>query len=193
MDNRFNPRELVPKSRAYIVREDSRGRGVDVMAWDVLGGGAAYPMTNVRDLALPQWRKLAASPDRRCLVPVTEFAEWTPDKHDVGGGKPIKGEMWFAVPSQPMFAIAGFWQPIRDAGHFAMVTCSPNALVKPIHPKAMVTILAEANWDRWLTGSYDDVLDLQRPYPPEDMTVRGPVFPTRAREKSADPASPSLV
>jgi len=43
----------------------------------------------------------------------------------------------------------------------------------------MITILPEADWDRWLTGSYDDVVDLQRPYPANQMTVRGPVFPTR--------------
>jgi putative SOS response-associated peptidase YedK len=61
-----------------------------------------------------------------------------------------------------------------------MVTCDPNELVAPIHPKAMITILAEEDWDRWLTCSYEDVLGLQRPYPGEKMTVRGPAFPTRA-------------
>ncbi|RYE93818.1 MAG: DUF159 family protein, partial [Oxalobacteraceae bacterium] len=30
-------------------------------------------------------------------------------------------------------------------------------------------------------GSYDDVLALQRPYPADRMTIRGPVFPTRQR------------
>ena len=43
----------------------------------------------------------------------------------------------------------------------------------------MITILRPENYDRWLTGSYDDVIDLQRPYPAELMTVRGPEFPTR--------------
>jgi hypothetical protein len=38
IDNRFNPQELVPFGRAYVVRENYRGRGIDVMAWDVLGG-----------------------------------------------------------------------------------------------------------------------------------------------------------
>jgi putative SOS response-associated peptidase YedK len=33
MDNRFNPQELVPFGRAYVVREDERGRGLDVMTW----------------------------------------------------------------------------------------------------------------------------------------------------------------
>ncbi len=72
MDNRFNPVELYPKARAWVVREDERGRGTDVMVWDVLGGMAKWPMTNVRKFALPPcWRPA----ENRCLIPVTEFAE----------------------------------------------------------------------------------------------------------------------
>jgi putative SOS response-associated peptidase YedK len=89
--------------------------------------------------------------------------------------------MWFDVPEQPVFAVAGFWQQTVKGAGFTMVTCDPNELVAPIHPKAMITILHEADWDRWLRGSYDDVVTLQQPYPSERMTVRGPVFPTRSQ------------
>ena len=178
-DNRFNPVELRPKGRAYVVREEGGKRGLDVMAWDVLGGKAPWPMTNVRLLHLPQWRRLAERPENRCLVPLSEFCEWTPDVHDVGGGRPIKGEMWFQVTDQPMFAVAGFWQHTGEGSGFTMVTCDPNELVAPIHPKAMIAILAPSDHDRWLRGSYDDVVALQQPYPAQRMTVRGPVFPTR--------------
>ncbi|MCG7349309.1 SOS response-associated peptidase family protein [Sphingomonas sp. ACRSK] len=176
MDNRFNPAELVPRGRAYVVRDREGRRGVDVMSWDVLGGQAKWPMTNVRQLGLAQWRRLAAEPRNRCLVPLTEFCEWTPDKDPEHG---IKGEMWFAVPSQPIFAVAGFWQETAKGAGFTMVTCDPNELVAPIHPKAMITVLQPDDHERWLTGSYDDIVSLQRPYPAADMTVRGPVFPTR--------------
>jgi len=179
MDNRFNPRELTPRSRAWIVRQDHRGRGVDVMSWDVLAGGAKWPMTNVRQLGLPQWRRLAEPVTHRCLIPLTEFCEWTPEAHAVGVGKPIKGEMWFSVIDQPVFGVAGFWQPTTGGAAFAMVTCEPNALVAPIHPKAIITVLEEADWDQWLNGSYDDILALQRPYDATRMNVRGPLFPTR--------------
>lgn len=180
MDNRFNPAELTPRSRTYIVREDERGRGLDIMSWDVLGGGAAWPMTNVRNLALPQWRRLAEKPENRCLVPLTEFCEWTPEAHDLGDGKkPVKGEMWFQLVDQPLFAVAGFWQQTAKGDGFTMVTCDPNELVAPIHPKAMITILHADDHERWLRGTYDDVVALQRPYPADSMTVRGPVFPTR--------------
>ncbi|MFC3579514.1 SOS response-associated peptidase family protein [Sphingomonas hylomeconis] len=181
-DNRFDPQELRPKGRAYVIREQDGARGLDVMAWDVLGGAAAWPMTNVRNLALSQWKALAAKPEQRCLIPLTEFCEWTPEKHDLGDGKPaIKGEMWFQVTDQPMFAIAGFWQHTKEGQGFAMATCDANELVAPIHSKAMITILHPDDHERWLTGSYADVVDLQKPYPADRMTVRGPVFPTRGK------------
>jgi putative SOS response-associated peptidase YedK len=183
LDNRFNPRELMPRGRAYVVREEDGRRGLDIMAWDVLGGAAAWPMTNVRNLGMSQWRTLAARPQNRCLVPLSEFCEWTPDAHDLGDGKkPLKGEMWFQVTDQPLFCVAGFWQRTAKGNGFTMVTCDPNPLVAPIHPKAMVTILSPEDHERWLRGSYDDVVALQRPYPAERMVVRGPVFPTRRDE-----------
>ena len=188
MDNRFNPQELVPFGRAWVIRRNDRGRGVDVMSWDVLGGMAKRPskigtpprplaMTNVRSLGLPQWRRLAEKPENRCLIPLTEFCEWSRDKDPEHG---IKGEMWFSVTDQPIFAVAGFWQAIAGKSGFAMVTCDPNALVAPIHPKAMITVLEEADWDQWLMGSYEDAVALQCPYSAGRMAVRGPAFPTRA-------------
>ncbi|SFP99814.1 SOS response-associated peptidase family protein [Sphingomonas rubra] len=175
-----DPQELFPKAKAYVVRHERDKPVLDVMSWDVLGGGAKWPMTNVRNLKLPQWRALAAEPANRCLIPLTEFCEWTPDTHQVGSGKPVKGEMWFAVTNQPVFTIGGFWQVTAKGPSFAMVTCDANELVAPVHPKAMITILMPDDQERWLTGSYEDVISLQRPYPADRMTVRGPVFPTRA-------------
>jgi len=87
--------------------------------------------------------------------------------------------MWFAVPEQPIFAVAGLWQQTVNGAGFTMVTCDPNELVAPVQPKAMITILEETDWDRWLTGSYDDVVALQRSFPADRLTMRGPVFLTR--------------
>jgi putative SOS response-associated peptidase YedK len=128
---------------------------------------------------------LLPTPGNRCLIPLTEFAEWTPDTHAVGGGKPIKGEMWFACADQPIFAVAGFAQRIGETLCWAMVTCDPNPLVAPIHPKAMITILDQSDWDQWLRGSYDEAVALQQPYPAGRMTLRGPVFPTREKRNDA--------
>ncbi|WP_338062071.1 hypothetical protein [Sphingomonas solaris] len=129
MDNRFNPVELYPRARAWVIREQDGRRGIDVGTWDVLGGQAKWPMTNVRQLGLPQRRRLAADPGNRCLIPLTEFAEWTPNTHAVGSGKSIKGEMWFACTDQPVFAVAGLAQRIGETLCWAMFTCDPNPLV----------------------------------------------------------------
>lgn len=91
MDNRFNPVELVPRGGAYVIRRENGANSLDVMSWGLLGRGAAYPITNVRDFK--RWRPRLEKPERRRLIPLTEFCEWTPETHDVGGGKSIKGEM----------------------------------------------------------------------------------------------------
>lgn len=151
------PIELAPLAKGLVVREQDGERVIDVMDWDVLGGLGNFPMTNVRQLGLSQWRGLAEKPENRCLVPLTEFCEWTPEKVDLGDGrKPIKGEMWFACIDQPIFGVAGFWQHTANGRGFKMVTCDPNDLVAEIHAVAM-----------------------QQPYPADLMTMRGPMLPTR--------------
>jgi putative SOS response-associated peptidase YedK len=43
---------------------------------------------------------------RRCLVPATQYFEWTTNPADPKGRK----LMWrFTVPDQPIFALAGLW------------------------------------------------------------------------------------
>jgi putative SOS response-associated peptidase YedK len=177
--------ELVPRGKAPVIRSEGTQRIIDLMQWDVLGGQAPWPMTNVRDLD-KRWRALTSDPEKRCLVPLTEFCEWEPEPTGVNAkGRPIKGEMWFQVTDQPIFAVAGFWQKTVKGDGFTMVTCDPNEKVAPIHPKAMITILKPEDWDTWLHGSYDEAVALQRPYPAELMTVRGPVFPTREPKPQA--------
>jgi putative SOS response-associated peptidase YedK len=50
----------------------------------------------------------------------------------------------------------------------------------------MITIPHDDEWDRWLTGSYEDAVALQQPYPADLMTVRGPVFPARETKSDID-------
>jgi len=70
--------------------------------------------------------------------------------------------------------------PNRWPASATMVTCDPDELVAPIHPKAMNTVLMAEDQDRWLSCDYDEVVKLQRPCLADRMTVRGPEFPTRA-------------
>jgi putative SOS response-associated peptidase YedK len=61
--------------------------------------------------------------------------------------------------------------------------CNPNALVAPIRPKAIITMLHANDHERWLNGKFEDVLELQRPNTADFMTVCGPAFPARRIQK----------
>ena len=170
--DRLPPPELFPKKPAYIVRNDDGTRRLDVMTWGFphtvktkTGKLVEKPVTNVRNLSSPFWRSALASPARRCLVPVTAFSEYGP-------GSPGKLPLhWFDVPSLPIFSFAGIWRPLGDGGVFAFLTCEPNVLVAPIHPKAMPVILHVDDEERWLTADLDEALALVAPYPSQLMTV----------------------
>lgn len=62
------------------------------------------------------------------------------------------------VPSQPVFSSAGIFRAIGDRCHFAFLTCEPNVVIAPIHPKAMPVILHPQDEERWLAGEPADLV-----------------------------------
>ena len=100
--------EIYPGKRAPVLRREGAGLKLDMMSWGFPGPAAARgrPVTNVRNLASPFWRSAIASPERRCIVPVTRFCEWT---GEVGA----KRKVWFGLSdeAEPLFAFAGIWRP----------------------------------------------------------------------------------
>ena len=125
-------------------------------------------VTNVRNLNSSFWRSMLMTPARRCLVPVTAFSEYglAPGED---GKKPLH---WFDVPSRPIFAFAGIWRPTERDNAYGFLTTEPNAIVAPIHPKAMPVILHGEDYDRWLTAPWDELTELAAPYPSQLMQVR---------------------
>ena len=75
-------------------------------------------------------------------------------------------------------------EPVEeDHRLFAFLTCEPNAVVAPVHPKAMPVILATAEeWETWLRAPVADALALQRPLADERLRIV-------ARGKRADEAA----
>lgn len=57
---------------------------------------------------------------------------------------------WFDVPSRSVVSFAGVWRPTERGVVFAFLTCEPNPLIAPIHPKAMPVLLAEEDEAKWL-------------------------------------------
>lgn len=172
------PRQLpgiFPDYLAEIVRLSSSGRAELVdMRWGFPSldrPGARRPITNARNVQSKYWRNWLKT-EWRCLVPVTAFAEW---------GTSPRGNHWFARADNEGFCFAGLWRPwtgVRgtkanpvEGEHrlFAFLTTEPNALVRAAGATAMPVILRPEDWDVWLTGSVEDVLELQRPAPEGEL------------------------
>src|ERR1700757_1737362 len=121
-------------------------------------------------------------PDFRCLVPATSFCEPT-DAPDPSTGR--KRWTWFALAEErPLFAFAGIWCTWRglrgtqknpvDGEHtlYGFLTTAPNAVVRPVHSKAMPVILpAPAERAAGLAAAPGTALKLQRPLPADRLRV----------------------
>ncbi|MEG8223879.1 SOS response-associated peptidase family protein [Sphingomonas sp. HH69] len=162
---------VAPGKPGHVVREDAGQRLLSAMSWGFPFQGK--PVTNVRNYTSLFWKSALANPARRCLVPVTEFQEWSvapmPDT-----GK--KKAFWFSVPSQPVFAFAGIWRPTEGVPVYSFLTCGydgdpANHIVGAIHPKACPVVLHQEDYDRWLHTALEDAISLASPFPSQLMAV----------------------
>lgn len=164
---------IFPDQMAPVIRQGADGRELAMLRWGFPsppGVPGNRPVTNIRNVGSSYWRAWM-KPEYRCLVPATSFCEYTT-------GKPAV-PTWFALGAdRQLFAFAGLWRPwtgIRgtkadpaEGEHhlFAFLTCAPNAIVGPVHPKAMPVILTTAaEYDAWMTAPIPEALELQRPLP----------------------------
>ena len=179
----FEPRDAIfPGHNAPVVRAAADGlRELSLMSWGfVLPQGTRAPrrVTNFRDdkaRTSPFWRESFEL--RRCLVPVTSFAEpreITPATWH-----------WFALKGaepRPLFAFAGIWRRFRgplkkdspaiDVDVFSFLTTTPNRLVATINHERMPVLLTdEASQSTWLTGTPDAAFALAREHAPEAMEI----------------------
>ena len=175
---------VFPDYSAPIVRNAPDGaRELALARWGMptplfaLKGRNSDPgVTNVRNVNSPHWRRWLGL-DSRCVVPFTSFAEneVLPD-----GSRP---PVWFALnESRPLAFFAGIWtrwtsvRKVREGettnNLFAFLTTDPNAVVAPIHPKAMPAILtSRAQIDLWLTAPTQEALALQRPLSDDALQI----------------------
>lgn len=163
--------EVWPKRSGLVVRRDDVGaKRTDVMEWGVpttVKGKSGKPLekrvTNVRNLTSPFWRSMLTNPTQRCLVPFSSFAE-----PKIGQGR---AEWWFRVIDEPIAAFAGIWRESEYGPVYAFLTCEPNTLVAPLHPKAMPVILHHADYDQWLEGDFQEACSLAKPFDASRMAV----------------------
>lgn len=111
------------------------------------------PVTNAREdkLASPFWR--ASFVERRCLIPVSAWAE-------AEGEKGRMTRTWYALPGEGPFAVAGLWRPSAEWGDvYAMVMVDGCAAMADVHDR-MPVLLPPAAWERWLHAPPPEALAL---------------------------------
>lgn len=122
-----DPIELFPTLKAFVAREERERLAVNLMRWDVLGGAAAWPMTNVRNRP-PTMEKTggaAAQPvsraSHRALRVDTRQAQGWRGRANQGRDVVRRAGAAGVRPPQAF----GNGRP-RAAG-FTMVTCDPSS------------------------------------------------------------------
>lgn len=164
--------DVYPKRQGIVARIEDGANVFEAMHWGFIrempgkrpGTTIKKTVTNVRNLTSPFWKSMIANPEQRCVVPFSTFAE-----PKIGEGR---AEHWFNVVDRPVAAFAGIWRPTEVGNTYAFLTCEPNPLVAPLHPKAMPVILAEDDYERWLTCDYDEACAMAVPFPSQLMGVQ---------------------
>jgi len=129
------------------------------------------PVTNAREdkLTTPFWR--ASFEARRCLIPVSAWAE-------AEGEKGRMTRTWYGLPGGEPFAVAGLWRATAEWGDaYSMVMVDGSPLMAEVHDR-MPLILTGAERERWIDGSPQDALALCR-------TWAGPLDVDRTPERWA--------
>ncbi len=136
--------------------------------------------TNVRNINSKHWKRWFGV-ENRCVVPFTRFAEPDPASKVEGGRTP---NAWFAgSEDEPLMFFAGLWVPqwtsVRKIKEgevtvdlYGFLTCKPNAVVEPVHYKAMPAILRNQDEvETWLTAPWEEAKSLQRPLPDDELVL----------------------
>ncbi|MBB4017411.1 putative SOS response-associated peptidase YedK [Chelatococcus caeni] len=181
-------RDIYPGTLAPVVRVGADGEREMVMAtWGMPSPPAFIKnydpgVTNIRNTSSPHWRRWLG-PESRCVVPFSRFAEPNPAAKVEGQRTP---NAWFAHRDErPIMFFAGIWAPwrgvkkVRDGERdfelYGFLTCPPNAVVAPIHPKAMPVILTDAEEvETWMTAPWEIARELQRPLPDDMLAIVPP-------------------
>ena len=111
------------------------------------------PVNNARDDKLHSafWRDSFAR--RRCLIPVSAWAE-------AEGERGRMTRTWYSVPGEDPCAVAGLWRPTAEWGEaYAMVMVDGCEQMAAVHDR-MPVVLARSDWARWTRGTPEEALAL---------------------------------
>jgi putative SOS response-associated peptidase YedK len=121
------------------------------------------PVNNARADKLDSFMWRYSFAERRCLIPVSKFAE-------AEGKTGSKTRTWFSLPDEDVFAVAGIWRDTDEWGPaYSMVMTEACVHVAGVHDR-MPVVLQRDHWAKWVEGAPEEVRKLCRPYPAA-MTV----------------------
>jgi putative SOS response-associated peptidase YedK len=160
--------QIRPTDRAPIIRPVDGALQLSMVRWGIIpniwrGSVKAWtmqlrgnPLTNARSETVSTastFRDAYAA--RRCLVPATNYFEWTTDPERPKGKK----LMWkFMAPAQGTFAFPGIWDHAETADgpidSFTLLTSAPGPDQAVYHNRQPV-ILGRAQWADWLDVKND--------------------------------------
>jgi putative SOS response-associated peptidase YedK len=162
------------------------GGAVRAMTWGfplVLKGAKGQPLkpkpvNNARTDKLSSFFWRHSFEERRCLIPLTGWAE-------AQGAKGRMTRTWLSLPKVPLFSAAGVWRESDEWGaSYAMVmTDSAGTDAAPVHER-MPVLLAPEDHARWLESEPHQALGLCRGW-------AGPLQIERTPEPWARPTVPS--
>lgn len=140
-----------PTTQIHVVKSENGARQLVSMRWGFLPSWYETPtdgplLINARAETIsekPAFRK--ACRERRCLIPVTGYYEWTKDE---------AGKRWpWYIHSDETIALAGIWQDWQGGEEThrtcALVTIGANETMSAVHHRMPVPI-AQQDWGKWL-------------------------------------------
>ena len=178
-------KDYVSKATPGLIVRQVNGQRVlsEPLHWGWPNPRGGDEVRNVRNYTSRFWKPALENPERRCLVPFTQFQEWTVEA-DPETGK--KRPHWFSIPSRKIGTFAGIWRPSERGDIFTFLTCgysnadrdsdeekeaAASHIVGKIHPKAIPVILHDEDFDRWLTAPVDDALSLACAHPSQLLAI----------------------
>jgi len=114
------------------------------------------PVNNARTDKLGTFFWRHAFEERRCLIPLTAWAE-------AEGAKGRMTRTWLSRPDAPLFAAAGVWQRSEEWGacYSMVMTDSEGSDAAAVHTR-MPVLLAPGDQEMWTGGTPDEALALCR-------------------------------
>ncbi|MCL4131951.1 UNVERIFIED_CONTAM: hypothetical protein GTU68_005174 [Idotea baltica] len=164
---------IAPSQKTPVLRKSEQGVELIELQWGLIPHwvkdlSKTKPQINARSETAAEKPFFRDSFKKsRCLIPVNGFYEWKKE-----GDK--KQPYYISLESDKVFCFAGLcskWSGGEESREtFAILTCEPNDVMKPIHNR-MPVILSKDNYKLWLEGNREEVTKLLVPAENAGMTA----------------------